>query len=92
MAAFWRDDHSQEVRRVLEHRLFRRLPQHLILPTLVLTSREITGPTMLLRTSMLEVKGSEFLDILRAKGLSEFHIIWHATRNALIPLVTLLRS
>jgi ABC-type dipeptide/oligopeptide/nickel transport system permease component len=62
--------------------------QHLILPTLVLTSREITGPTMLLRTSMLEVKGSEFLDILRAKGLPEFHIIRHATRNALIPLVT----
>ena len=62
--------------------------QHLILPTLVLTSREITGPTMLLRTSMLEVKGSEFLDLLRAKGLPEFHIIRHATRNALIPLVT----
>lgn len=62
--------------------------KHLILPTLVLTSREITGPTMLLRTSMLEVKGSEFLDLLRAKGLSEFQIIRHATRNALIPLVT----
>ncbi|OGP66946.1 MAG: hypothetical protein A2170_13545 [Deltaproteobacteria bacterium RBG_13_53_10] len=62
--------------------------KHLILPTLVLTSREITGPTMLLRTSMLEVKGSEFLDLLRAKGLPEFHIIRHATRNALIPLVT----
>jgi ABC-type dipeptide/oligopeptide/nickel transport system permease component len=62
--------------------------KHLILPTLVLTSREITGPTMLLRTSMLEVKGSEFLDLLRAKGLSEFQIIRHATRNALIPLIT----
>lgn len=62
--------------------------KHLILPTLVLTSREITGPTMLLRTSMLEVKGSEFLDLLRAKGLPEFHIIRHATRNAMIPLVT----
>ena len=62
--------------------------KHMILPTIVLMSREITGPTMLLRSSMLEVKGSDFLDILRAKGLSEAQIIKHATRNALLPLVT----
>jgi peptide/nickel transport system permease protein len=62
--------------------------KHLIMPTLVLMSREITGPALLLRTSMLEVKGSDFLDILRAKGLSEIKIIKHATRNALLPLVT----
>ncbi len=62
--------------------------KHLILPTMVLVSREITGPTLLLRSSMLEVKGSDFLDIIRAKGLSEFQIIKHATRNALLPLVT----
>jgi peptide/nickel transport system permease protein len=62
--------------------------KHLILPTMVLVSREITGPTLLLRSSMLEVKGSDFLDMIRAKGLSEFQIIKHATRNALLPLVT----
>jgi len=62
--------------------------KHLILPTMVLVSREITGPTLLLRSSMLEVKGSDFLDIVRAKGLSEYHVIKHATRNALLPLVT----
>ncbi len=45
--------------------------QHLILPGLVLVSREITGPILLLRSSMLEVKGSDFIDILRAKGLTE---------------------
>ncbi|MCC7274953.1 MAG: ABC transporter permease [Alphaproteobacteria bacterium] len=61
---------------------------HLLLPGLVLVSREITGPILLLRSSMLEVKGSDFLDILRAKGLSEHRIITHATRNALLPLVT----
>jgi peptide/nickel transport system permease protein len=37
---------------------------------------------------MLEVKGSDFLDILRAKGLRERRIVMHATRNALLPLVT----
>jgi len=61
---------------------------HLLLPGLVLVSREITGPILLLRSSMLEVKGSDFLDILRAKGLPESGIVTHATRNALLPLVT----
>jgi peptide/nickel transport system permease protein len=61
---------------------------HLVLPCLVLVSREITGPILLLRTSMLEVKGSDFIDILRAKGLPEMRIVRHATRNALLPLVT----
>jgi peptide/nickel transport system permease protein len=61
---------------------------HLVLPCLVLVSREITGPILLLRTSMLEVKGSDFIDILRAKGLPERAIVVHATRNALLPLVT----
>lgn len=62
--------------------------QHLILPCLVLVSREITGPILLLRGSMLEVKGSDFIEILRAKGLSERRIVVHAARNALLPLVT----
>jgi peptide/nickel transport system permease protein len=37
---------------------------------------------------MLEVKGSDFIDILRAKGLPETQIVRHAARNALLPLVT----
>ena len=62
--------------------------RHLLLPGLVLVSREITGPILLVRSSMLEVKGSDFLEILRAKGLPEHAIVTHATRNALLPLVT----
>jgi len=62
--------------------------QHLALPCLVLVSREITGPILLLRGSMLEVKGSDFIDILRAKGLPGRAIAVHATRNALLPLIT----
>jgi peptide/nickel transport system permease protein len=62
--------------------------QHLALPCLVLVSREITGPILLLRGSMLDVKGSDFIDILRAKGLPERQIVTHAARNALLPLVT----
>jgi ABC-type dipeptide/oligopeptide/nickel transport system permease component len=62
--------------------------QHLALPCLVLVSREITGPILLLRGSMLEVRGTDFVDILRAKGLTESRIVAHAARNALLPLVT----
>jgi peptide/nickel transport system permease protein len=62
--------------------------KHLILPGLVLVSREITGPILLVRSSMLEIKGSDFVDILRTKGLTEGRILVHATRNALLPLVT----
>lgn len=62
--------------------------RHLLLPGLVLVSREITGPILLVRSSMLEIKGSDFVDILRAKGLTERRILVHATRNALLPLVT----
>ena len=36
----------------------------------------------------ITVPGRKFLDILRAKGLPERRIMVHATRNALLPLVT----
>ena len=62
--------------------------RHLILPCIVLVSREITGPVLLVRSSMLEIKGADFIDILRAKGLPEWRILVHATRNALLPLIT----
>lgn len=62
--------------------------QHLLLPGLVLLTREITTPALLLRSTMLEVRSSDFIDMLRAKGLSRRAIVTHATRNALLPLVT----
>jgi peptide/nickel transport system permease protein len=62
--------------------------EHLILPALVLMSREITTPALLLRSTMLEVRNSDFVDILRAKGLPERRVIVHAARNAMLPLVT----
>jgi peptide/nickel transport system permease protein len=55
---------------------------HLILPGLVLLSREITTPALLLRSTMLEVRNSDFVDILRAKGLKERVVVTHAARNA----------
>ena len=37
---------------------------------------------------MIEVKGEEFLDFVKAKGVSEFVHIKHGLRNGLLPVVT----
>src|SRR5581483_4427365 len=43
------------------------------------------------RTSMLEVIRQDYIRTARAKGLSEFRVIFrHAMPNALIPIVTLM--
>lgn len=43
------------------------------------------------RTNMLEVMNSDFIRTARAKGLSEKKVInYHAFRNTLIPIVTIL--
>jgi len=63
--------------------------QHFLLPSLVLGWSISAGVVRLLRSSMLEVLGAEFVKLARAKGLSERTVIWkHALRNALIPVVT----
>jgi peptide/nickel transport system permease protein len=62
--------------------------RHAMLPVMVLVSREITGPILLLRGSMFDIKSSDFIEILRAKGISETRVLVHATRNALLPLAT----
>ncbi|RLM59320.1 ABC transporter permease [Halobellus sp. Atlit-31R] len=43
---------------------------------------------MLARNSVIERKGSEFLTLHRAKGLSEWEQLGRAGRNSLLPLVT----
>ncbi|MBC6498389.1 ABC transporter permease subunit [Weissella confusa] len=44
-----------------------------------------------IRTEMVDVLGSDYIELARAKGLSKREVIWkHAMRNSLIPLVTLI--
>lgn len=62
---------------------------HLILPVLVLAMYLQGLPLLLMRSSMLEVLGEEFVTVSRMKGLSEWRILLrHAARNALLPVVT----
>ena len=63
---------------------------HLILPAMTLGLFYVAIYTRLMRASMLEVYGLDFIVTARAKGLSEGSVAWtHAARNALLPVVTL---
>ncbi len=63
--------------------------EHLILPSLALAITMAAITTRLMRTSMAEVLGENYITLARAKGLKENHIVLkHALRNALIPVIT----
>jgi peptide/nickel transport system permease protein len=47
--------------------------------------------TLVVRSSMLETLGEDYVLTARAKGLPVRRIVWrHAVRNALLPMVTLI--
>ncbi|WP_412561440.1 ABC transporter permease [Winogradskyella sp. MIT101101] len=63
--------------------------KNLILPALVLGIRPLAVVIQLMRNSLLEVMGQEYIRTARAKGLSEYQVIKkHAVKNALNPVVT----
>jgi len=62
---------------------------HSTLPMLVLILIFFAGNVLLMRTTMLDVIGENYIDTAIAKGLSERDVMFkHAARNALLPLVT----
>jgi peptide/nickel transport system permease protein len=62
---------------------------HYVLPAFTLGWFVVAGMMRLLRSSMLDVMGSEFVKMARIKGLPEQTVIWkHALRNAFIPVLT----
>jgi peptide/nickel transport system permease protein len=63
--------------------------KNIILPSFVLGIRPLGVVIQLMRNSLLEVLGMDYIRTARAKGLSELHIIRrHALKNALNPVVT----
>jgi peptide/nickel transport system permease protein len=65
-------------------------PSHYVLPAVTLGLFLVAGMMRLVRSSLLEVMGSEFVKLARLKGLSQTVVIWkHCLRNALIPVTTL---
>lgn len=65
--------------------------RHLVLPLATLTLVGIGGTARFVRGAMLDVAGSPWVTVARAKGLSEARVtLHHVLRNALVPVVTLL--
>jgi peptide/nickel transport system permease protein len=63
--------------------------KHAILPVTTLTVVGIVSNAVLVRTSMIETMGQEYVVVARAKGLHERTILFrHVLRNALLPVVT----
>jgi peptide/nickel transport system permease protein len=65
--------------------------RHLILPTLTLTLVLLGEYMLIMRSSVLDVFGEDYILTARAKGLSTYRIVrHHALRNAMLPMVTLI--
>lgn len=63
--------------------------EFLVLPAITLSLPSIATLSKVSRTSALEVMGLPFVKTARAKGISEFKVVWvHIFRNAIIPIVT----
>ncbi|HOJ09221.1 MAG TPA: ABC transporter permease [Clostridiales bacterium] len=66
-------------------------PKHFILPVISLAFYPTAYISRLMRSSMLDVLGQDYMRTARAKGLSQFKSLFkHALRNAILPVVTYL--
>lgn len=64
---------------------------HLILPSVTLGLSLAAILTRMVRTSMLEELGQDYIRTARAKGLTERTVVYrHALRNALVPVLTVI--
>ena len=65
--------------------------KYTILPTFALSFYTTALLTRIMRASMLEVTGQDYIKVARAKGLSTFQIVTrHQLRNAILPVITIL--
>jgi peptide/nickel transport system permease protein len=63
---------------------------HLVLPVLTLTLAYLAEYSLIMRSALLDEMGEDYLKTARAKGLSDLLVRRrHASRNALLPVVTL---
>lgn len=62
-----------------------------ILPTISLSMFTLASIARFTRTEMIEVMGSDYIQLAESKGISGIHlIVKHQLRNALIPIITVL--
>jgi ABC-type dipeptide/oligopeptide/nickel transport system permease component len=65
--------------------------RHMILPALTLGLVLFGEYALVVRSAMLETLGEDYVLTARAKGLSNWAIVWkHGLRNAALPIITLI--
>ena len=66
------------------------IAHHLVMPVITLSLFYLALYTRLMRASMLEQAGMDYVTTARAKGLTERRIVFvHVLRNALLPVLTM---
>lgn len=62
---------------------------HSVLPSLSLAVMPLASTARLMRSSMLEVLGQDYIKTAKSKGISQFAVIMkHAVRNAILPITS----
>jgi len=65
--------------------------RHMLLPAIVLSLAQIASWSRYQRSALLEVLGQDYIRTARGKGLSEWRVIsFHALRNTMLPILTLI--
>ncbi|MBO5292556.1 MAG: ABC transporter permease [Lachnospiraceae bacterium] len=65
--------------------------KHYVMPVMALSFYPMAYIMRLMRSSMLDVLGQDYMRTARAKGLGQFKILFkHALRNAILPVITYL--
>jgi len=65
--------------------------RHMILPVFALGLNTLALLARLTRSSMMEVINQDYILTARAKGLSNFQVIWrHQIRNSILPIITVM--
>ncbi len=61
---------------------------HLTMPFLCMMITSLPEPMLIMRSSLLEVRGEDYLELIEAKGVSEWVVLKHAARGSLLPVMT----
>ena len=65
--------------------------RHMILPVFALSLNTLAQLARITRSSMMEVISQDYILTAKAKGLSDFQVIWrHQIRNSILPVLTLM--
>jgi peptide/nickel transport system permease protein len=67
------------------------IARHIFLPALTLTLAAFAGYSLIMRNSLVEELGQDYIVVAQAKGLTQRAVLFkHAARNAMLPMITLI--